>query len=148
MTDKQYFILSNAIARRNAMEAVRTAPEGWHVTITPPRRNADQNAKFHAMLGDFAKQLTFVDRKFDIESWKRLTVDQFEVEIDGKPSLAVPSLDFQRVVTLGSQTRNFSVKKALNYIDWLYAYGIDHGVRFSRRALDVWEEAKSMGKAA
>jgi hypothetical protein len=148
MTDKQYFVLSHAEARRRAITAIADAPDGWHVTIEPPRRNGDQNEKFHAMLGDFSRQLTFVDRQFDIESWKRLTVDQFELETESKPSLAVPSLDFQRVVTLGSQTRKFSVRKALNYIDWLYAYGIDHGVRFRRRALDVLEEALNMRKAA
>ena len=52
---KKVFILAHDLARKNALEYVKTAPEGCSVTIAEPTRNLEQNAKFHALCGDIAK---------------------------------------------------------------------------------------------
>ena len=38
------------------------------------------------------------------------------------------------VVLLGIQSRDFTIKLARAFIDWLYAFGVEHGVRFK-----AWE---------
>jgi hypothetical protein len=146
--DKLVFFMTHDLARRNAIEAIKNAPPGWMVVISEPSRTISQNEKFHAMNGDLAKQLTFASRRLDTESWKRLTVDQFESDVYQKPSLVIPSIDHQRVVTLGTPTRSFGIKKACDYITWIYAFGIDQGVKFKERALQIYEEALRMRKAA
>jgi hypothetical protein len=94
------------------------------------------------MVGDIADQCLFMQQKWSREDWKRLLVDAFAKAMreagtplhhDGR---VVPSLDHERVVQLGIQTREFRVKEAINFIDYLYSYGNENGV--------VWSEPERM----
>lgn len=53
---KRAFILSHAEARQRAIEAVRTAPDGYGVTVAEPTRSLDQNAAQWPYLAGFARQ--------------------------------------------------------------------------------------------
>jgi len=55
MSDKQSFVLISPRVRDNAIEAIRTAPPGWRVMVSPPLRTVDQNSKLWAMLNDVAR---------------------------------------------------------------------------------------------
>ena len=57
MAEKRVFKLVHATARRLAMEAVQTAPEGYCVTVAEPTRSLDQNAAMWPILQAFADQL-------------------------------------------------------------------------------------------
>ena len=117
-----------------------TAPDGFMVTISEPTKKRIQEEKYHAMIGDIAKQSLFMGQKCDVDDWKRLLVDAFaKVMRDAGTPLhhdgrVVPSLDFERVVQLGIQTKDFYVKEAADFIEYLYSYGADKGV--------VWTEPK------
>jgi hypothetical protein len=50
-----YFVLAHHEARRRALAFVAEAPEGWTVRVQEPKRNLDQNAKFHAICADLAR---------------------------------------------------------------------------------------------
>ncbi len=138
MTGKQTFILAHSTARNRAMHAIAHAPDGYMVAITEPVRKDIQNARYHAMIGDISKQCTHIGRKWDLESFKRLLVDEFadEMRAAGTPlhhdGQVIPSLDGRRVVQLGIQTREFRVREAAQFIEFLIAYGAHHGV--------VWTE--------
>lgn len=107
------------------------------VTISEPTRKTVQNAKFHAMFCDIARQCEFIGGKWDAEDWKRLLVDAFAhaMREAGSPlhhdGRVVPSLDGQRVVQLGIQTRDFYVREAAEFITYLYAWGAEQGVLWS-----------------
>lgn len=137
---KKVYILANPTARANCLEAVRTAQDGYMVTISEPTKKRIQEEKYHAMIGDIAKQSLFMGQKCDIDDWKRLLVDAFaKVMRDAGTPLhhdgrVVPSLDFERVVQLGIQTKDFYVKEAADFIEYLYSYGADKGI--------VWTEPK------
>lgn len=68
---------------------------------------------------------------------KRLLVDEFAEEMRqaGSPlhhdSRVVPSFDGRRTVQLGVQTRQFYVKEASDFIEYLYSFGAQHGVVWS-----------------
>lgn len=134
MSAKQTFILVHSTARNRAMHAVVHAPEGFMVTIQEPVKKRVQEEKYHAMIGDISKQCQHIGRKWDLESWKRLLVDMFadEMRAAGTPlhhdGQVVPSLDGRRIVQLGIQTREFRVKEAAQFIEFLIAYGAEHGV--------------------
>lgn len=136
---KQTFILAPSPhpARQNAMRAVKDAPDGWMVQISEPTKKREQEEKYHAMIGDIAKQCAFMGKKMDADDWKRLLVDMFaKVMRDAKTPLhhdgrVIPSLDFERVVQLGIQTRDFYVKEAAEFIEYLYAFGADNLVSWS-----------------
>lgn len=139
---KQTFVMSHPMARRNAYAAVLAADDGYMVTITEPKRKQIQNEKYHAMIGDIAKQCLFMGKRQDVETWKRLLVDAFakakQAENDPLPGHGqiIPALDGMGFVQLGIQTRNFSIRHAAEFIESLYAFGADNDVVWSEAAGD------------
>lgn len=136
---KQTFFLVHDLARKNAEIAVREAMDGWMVQLSEPTKRRVQEEKYHAMIGDIAKQVTHIGRKWDLDDMKRLLVDEFaeEMRLAGTPlhhdSRVTPSLDGQRIVQLGIQTREFYVKEASQFIEFLYAFGAARDVRWSEK---------------
>ncbi len=53
---KRTFILAHDMARANAVQAVKEAPEGYSVTVSEPSRTLDQNAAQWPYLAGFAAQ--------------------------------------------------------------------------------------------
>ena len=54
---KQTYIMSHDMARQRAIEAVKAAPAGYAVVVSPPTRSLDQNARLWASLGDISRQV-------------------------------------------------------------------------------------------
>lgn len=134
------FFLVHETARKRCADYAIAAPDGWMVRFSEPKRKDIQSDKFHAMIGDIAKQCRFMEKKLDADDWKRLLVDAFAkvmrdaqtpIHHDGR---VLPSLDFTRVVQLGIQTSEFYVKEAAQFIEYLYSYGAEHDV--------IWTEPK------
>lgn len=136
MTRKVFFMAHDQ-ARQRAVQAVQDAPEGFMVVISEPVKKRIQEEKYHAMIGDISKQCEHIGRKWDLDDMKRLLVDEFaeEMRLAGTPlhhdSRVTPSLDGKRIVQLGIQTREFRVKEAAQFIEYLYAFGAERGVVFS-----------------
>lgn len=138
-SSKRRYVLAHQLARQRAVEDVRTAPEGYVVTVSEPRKSRDQEEKYHAMIGDIAAQWRFCDRSWDPEDMKRLCIDQFRRDTAKDDDLAplwagmgtvdlAPSIDGSGVVALGVQSRRFPKRLAMAFIEWLYALGAEHGV--------------------
>lgn len=115
------------------------------VRICAQNKSRDQEEKYHAMVGEIAAQVPVGSTLRDTETMKRLLVDQFKADTlrdfaddwAGFGSIdMVPSLDGQRVVVLGVQTRRFTRRLAAAFIEWLYAWGSDAGVTFRETAVD------------
>lgn len=120
-----FAIQINTEADRNkAFRWLKACPLGWIVLFEAERRSALQNSKFHAMIGDIRKARggLWAGKVRSLEDWKRILVNQFESEL-GVQTDIVPSLDSERVVVLGSQTREFGKKKAAAFVEYLYALG-------------------------
>lgn len=139
---KRILKLTGDLARRAACGYINQAPDGWVVTIAEPVKKREQEEKYHAMIRDIAKQCTFMGRKFDGESWKRLLVDAYvrvareNAIAEGKPDPfkgqggVIPNLDGTGFVQLGVQTRGFTIKQASEFIEYLLDYGQDNLVVF------------------
>jgi len=95
-------------------------------------RSHQQNAMFHAIIGDIAKQASHQGARWDAESWKRFLVDQWAADNHYDRGKLVPSLDGERIVQLGRQTKLFTKQEAAEFTEWLIAWcamnGIDHDV--------------------
>lgn len=87
-----------------------------------------QEEKYHAMIGEIAKQAQHLGSKWDAESWKRLLVDQFCRDIGLKTGAVIPNLSGDGIVQLGFQTRKFTKEQASEFVEWLHAWGAEHGV--------------------
>lgn len=134
---RRTFFLAHSEARRRASLAVQEAPDGYMVVVSEPTKRRIQEEKYHAMIGDIAEQVEHIGRRWHEDDMKRLLVDEFaeEMRLAGTPlhhdSRVTPSLDGKRIVQLGIQTREFYVKEASDFIEWLYAFGADRGVKWS-----------------
>lgn len=148
---KKVYIMAHAQARALARQAVQDAPDGYMVQIGEPTKKRIQEEKYHAMMGDIAKQCFYNGRKLDVESWKRLLVESVvfilreEARGQGKPDpfphggAVLPSLDGLRIVQVEVLTRNFTVSQAAQFIEYLYAFGADSDV--------LWTEPKERSAA-
>lgn len=92
MSERRVLILAHPEARRRAVAAVAEAPEGYRVTVEPPKRNSDINAAMHATLGEIADRVEWAGKKWDIETWKRLLVAAW-TRATGERTLILPALD-------------------------------------------------------
>ena len=90
-----------------------------------------QEEKYHAMIGEIAKQASHMGSKWDAESWKRLLVDQFCKDSGIKTSVVIPNLSGDGIVQLGFQTRKFTKEQASEFVEWLHAWGAQHGITYS-----------------
>jgi len=134
---KRTFVLAHDQARSNAARFCMDAPAGWMVVVSEPAKKRIQEEKYHAMIGDIARQVEHIGRKWDADDMKRLLIDEFadEMRAAGTPlhhdGRVVPSLDGRRIVQLGIQSRDFHVKEAAAFIEFLYAFGAARDVRWS-----------------
>jgi len=134
------FILAHAEARRRAQQAVSEAPDGFVVAIGAATKRRIQEERYHALIDEIAAQSTYAGKRWDRENMKRILVDEFvdAMKQMGTPlrqsGQLIPSENGQRVIQLGVQTRDFTVKEASDFIDFLTAWGAERGVEFSEEA--------------
>ena len=100
--------------------------------IKQSNKSREQEEKYHAMIGEISKQAQHLGSKWDAESWKRLLVDQFCRENDIKTGVVIPNLSGEGIVQLGFQTRKFTKEQASEFVEWLNAWGAEHGITYSQ----------------
>lgn len=132
---KRTFILAHDVARANAVQAVKDAPEGFAVTIAEPTRSLEQNSAQWPILQAFADQLQWpINGKLEwmsSDEWKDVLTAAFRRET---VRLAM-GLD-GGMVMLGQRTRQFSKREFSEWLDFLHATAAAREVR-----LDYMEHA-------
>ncbi|MDO9252573.1 MAG: recombination protein NinB [Hydrogenophaga sp.] len=147
---KQVALIQNKIRLRHAFTEFYKAGEdlvgsdqSFILEMRSVPKTREQEERYHAMVGEIAKQQTVMGRKLSAESWKRLLVDAFKHDTKDDPQLArlwaevgdmqmAPALNHDGFVMLGEQTRKFPKLLASAFIEWLFAYGAEVGVTFRR----------------
>jgi hypothetical protein len=117
------YVLAHPAARANAVESVRTAPEGYIVEIKPKTRSLDQNRKLWAALNDLARQVTWHGLKLTPENWKDMTTAAV------KRQQVVPGIDGGFVV-LGASTSKMSKAEMSELLEFIIAFGTQQNVVF------------------
>jgi hypothetical protein len=130
---RAFYVRSRDLRMRIAAWIVDECPEGWAVVCSPPTRNLEQNARFHAMCGDFVKSgFTWAGKKRTTAQVKVLMVsghahatkEEFEM---------VPGLEGE-FVNLRESTALMSVRRSSSLIEYTRAYGDSIGI--------VWSETE------
>jgi len=122
------FILAHVEARRRAAQCVVEAPEGWRVTVEPPKRNAEQNAKFHAICSELAKSgHPWAGKARNAAQWKVLLVSGHS-KATGEEFDIMPGLEGE-FVNLRESTALMSVKRSSSLIEYANAYLAEIGDR-------------------
>lgn len=116
--------------RHNWEKITKALDAGKHLTmeIKLASKSREQEEKYHAMIGDIAKQARHMGAKWSAEDWKRLLVDQYMREIGMYNGKVIPNLDNSGIVQLGMQTRNFTKEQASEFVEWLYSWSANNGI--------------------
>lgn len=129
---KRVFILAHAQARALALECVKTAPDGYVVTVGEPSRSVSQNAAQWPILQAFAVQLQWPVNgrmvSMSPDEWKAVLTAAFRKE---QARLAM-GLD-GGVVMLGQRTSKFSKVEFSEWLEFLHATAADRGVTVYER---------------
>ena len=129
---KQIFRLVHAEARRRAVEAVRSAPDGYVVEVKDATRTLEQNALLWAVLTDVAEQVEWYGKKLTNEEWKDVVTASL------KRSKVVPGLDGGFVV-LGQRTSTMTKREFSELVELIYAFGAEREVKWSNEMEPVNE---------
>jgi len=140
-----------AQARKEMLEGGIRDGKKFVLSVKRETRGVAENAHMHALLTQIADQSLIGGHKFCMEDAKRILVSAFRFDTKDDSDLApewakfgelrlVPALNHEGIVALGEQTRQFSVKLAKAFCQWLDAYGQDNGVVFM--APKSWEEER------
>lgn len=122
---KRLFVLTNDRARVSAMDHIGNAPDGYQVTVEPPKRSTDQNSRLWAFLSDISEQVEWYGRKLDSESWKHV----FTASL--KKQDVVPALDGKGFVVLGVSTSKMGKGEFSDLMELMTAFGSERGVKWS-----------------
>ncbi len=124
---KHLYILSHQEARKRAIQAIQDAPEGYRVTVEPPRRTLDQNALLWPLLHEISRQVKWDGETLTPEEWK----DLFSASM--KKQKVVRGID-GGLVFLGDRTSKMTKADFSDLLDYIQAFGSERGV--------VWNEPK------
>jgi hypothetical protein len=129
----QSFTLISPRVRQNALEAVRSAPDGWLVTIKEPKRSLEANAKMWAMLSDVANARP-EGRQWTPETWKSAFLHSL-----GHQVRFAEGLDGSGPFPMGFSSSALTVKQMADLITVISEYGDRHGVQWSEVHKGGWE---------
>ncbi len=153
MAERITMSLYNAQQAHQAIQTAWQHAKGWLMAgdkrltleIRPEKRRDNHNRHFHSLIGQIAQQLgERVPDLADAEDAKRILISAFRIDTRNDSDLAGEWAKFGdvrmgrglrgEVVLMGIQSRDFTIKLARAFIEWLYAFGAEHDVRFK-----AWE---------
>ena len=124
------FVMAHEIARNRALDAVKNAPEGWHVIVKPATRTTEQNAKFHALCSDIAKSgMKWAGKDRTAAQWKVLLVSGHAIATSECAEI-VPGLE-NEFVNLRESTALMSKKRGASLIEYTLAFCTANSIKLS-----------------
>jgi hypothetical protein len=126
--DEQGFVLVNDRVRSNALDAVRSAPDEYVVTVVPKTRTNGQNRMFHAICTDIAKSgHKFAGKPRPARVWKVLLISAHAAATD-EGNEVVPGLEGE-FVNIRESSALMSVRRAASLITYCLAYCDTNGIQ-------------------
>jgi hypothetical protein len=95
-------------------------------------KTREQEEKYHAILGEITRAFRAAGKDWDEEDTKRVFLEQFAKDTGRPTGRLLPSLDGQRLVQTQVFSRKFSKQDASEFVEWLHAWCVDHGVELSQ----------------
>ena len=118
------FTLISPRVRDNALEAVRSAPDGYLVQVREPKRTDAQNRLLWQALTDVSDQVEWYGQRLAKEDWK----DMFTASL--RKSRVVPGIDVGSFVVTGLHTSKMSKAELSELLELIFAFGSERGVVF------------------
>ena len=130
---KQTYLLRDDRIRQNAINQILSAPldkdKPLTIRISDYKRTVDQNAKFHAMLADIARQVQWCGKRLKPEQWKVLLISGHAVATQQQAEV-VPGIEGE-FVNIRESSAEMSVGRMASLIEYTTAWAVGQGVRFT-----------------
>lgn len=130
---KQTIFLRSKQQQQSAINTILASPldndKPVTIRITDYKRNLDQNARFHAMLGDIARQVKWCGKTLKPEQWKVLLISGHAVATK-QPADIVPGIEGE-FVNIRESSAEMSVGRMASLIEYVMAWATGQGVRFT-----------------
>ena len=147
MAERLTLPLYNAQQAHQAIQTAWKHAKGWLMAsdtrltleIRPEKRSDAQNRLLHAALADIAQQVEWRGQKFTVEIWKRLCVAAWLREKKEQPML-IPALDGNGFDVIFEKTSKLSTAQCSELVEWCFAFGAEHDVKFRDRGLGDGQE--------
>lgn len=139
-----------AMARANAAVAKGVQQGAVELEVRYAARELSQNAKFHALIADIHRQCF---RGYSAEGVKAVLVNQFALEMveQGtpltRPGEKVWDWKTQEAVYVRPTTTKFRASEAAQFIEFLYATGVELGVTWSEQANAIYDSYREARRA-
>lgn len=139
-----------AMARANAAIAKGLHRGALELEIRHTGREQGQNAKFHAMIADIHHQCF---RGYSLDGVKAVLVNQFSLEMEeqgtplANPGERVWDWKTKEPVYVRPTTTKFRKAEAAQFIEFLYATGVELGVAWSEKALSDYDHYREARRA-
>ena len=118
------------------IKAMTVAGHRLVLEVRPEKRSDAQNRLLHSVLQDIAQQVDWHGKKFDVVTWKRLCMAAWLREAGGNPEL-IPALDGSGFDVIYERTSKLNKTQCSELIEWCFAFGADHGVKFRGMEADT-----------
>lgn len=125
MTHK--IVLGSGFSRDRAKLLIEKAPKGYVAEVKEPKRTLEQSDKMWAMLTDISVSMP-LGRRHTPDDWKAIFMNacgwecQFVEGLDGRP--------FPK----GFRSSHLTKSQMSQLIDFMQAFGDEHGVRWTEEA--------------
>ena len=130
---KQTIFLRSKQQQQSAINTILASPldndKPVTIRITDYKRTLDQNARFHAMLGDIARQVKWCGKTLKPEQWKVLLISGHAVATK-QPADIVPGIEGE-FVNIRESSAEMSVGRMASLIEYVMAWATGQGVRFT-----------------
>lgn len=131
--ERRIYILAHDMARGRAVEAVRTAPAGYIVRVSPATRSLEQNAKFHALCSDIARSgLPWAGKARTADQWKVLLVSGHAMATKEGAEI-VPGLEGE-FINLRESTALMSKRRGASLIEYVLAFCAENDIEVAAEA--------------
>tara|TARA_R110000868_G_scaffold398433_1_gene671604 strand:- start:48 stop:443 length:396 start_codon:yes stop_codon:yes gene_type:complete len=111
--------------RKRAASWCSKAPPGTRIEFRETKRTLPQNDRMWAMLTDVATQTDHNGRRYTPDQWKVLFMHACGREVQ-----FLPSLDGSTFIPWGSSSSDLSKAEMGELMDFMEAWGAEHGIRF------------------
>jgi len=136
-SDSRSWVLGDRGHRATVGGIVQGSPQGWIVTIDPPRRSFLQNRLLHARLGEVANQLPWpkdTGELHDVEWWKRRCTLQWLID-NKEPVEVITDLDGRGDFgLLLPHTSDLTTAQCASLNEFILSFGSMNGVTFKETA--------------
>lgn len=114
------------------VKAALEAGERLVLELRAETRSSQENRLLHLLITAVSQQLEWAGAKRDAETWKRLLVAAWS-RASGDGALVLPALDGHGVDIVYRKTSKLSRRECAELIEYVYAWGAEHGVHFPAR---------------